>query len=586
MELKIIGKRLFAERIDKNVTEGEFNADAVGISLNRYHDGKDLSEYSFRITAYSESGEAMAEQVLEKDPPGEKTLRLVWNVSPMFTAESGFHTLTVAGVAPDNSAQIKFTSPPFRVNPDGRAEFVPEKTVAEQYLNQVQLETQKAVDAAKRAENAVLNGFELSAATEEKLGGVLSGGDIGVDGDGKVTVNSVGGKTVEADVPADAKFTDTVYTLPQASKTVLGGVMVDGSTIIARNGVISAVGGSSSSGDGSSVTVSDYVLPPATESTLGGVMVDGKTVTADENGVISVIGGISQGGVSGDISVENVAGLRTELDGKAEAVHIHGIDDVEGLETALEDKSPAVHSHIITDVSGLQDALSGKAGLSHIHALEDVAGLRSVLDGKADLSAIPAIPAALPADGGNAATVGGFTVGANVPADAKFTDTVYTLPKATSSVLGGVMVDGSTITADANGVISAIAAGSGITVDLIYEGNVYWVNGSKDHNVALPYTHTHWDYYLISMMYSRTADPYFGWSGCVLINTSHIIYKSRDSSYATTQWFQQYIPHAGGGNNVSNIQFRDTTHIYVVNAEQTVIWGIKLPSKTMLGTKA
>ena len=34
-------------------------------------------------------------------------------------------------------------------------------------------------------------------------------------------------------------------------------------------------------------------------------------------------------------------------------------------------------------------------------------------------------PTSLPANGGNADTVGGFTVGVNVPADAKFTDTTY-----------------------------------------------------------------------------------------------------------------------------------------------------------------
>lgn len=34
-------------------------------------------------------------------------------------------------------------------------------------------------------------------------------------------------------------------------------------------------------------------------------------------------------------------------------------------------------------------------------------------------------PTSLPANGGNADTVNGFTVGTNVPADAKFTDTVY-----------------------------------------------------------------------------------------------------------------------------------------------------------------
>lgn len=40
------------------------------------------------------------------------------------------------------------------------------------------------------------------------------------------------------------------------------------------------------------------------------------------------------------------------------------------------------------------------------------------------------IPDSLPADGGNADTVNGHTVNADVPADAKFTDTVYTHPES------------------------------------------------------------------------------------------------------------------------------------------------------------
>lgn len=39
-------------------------------------------------------------------------------------------------------------------------------------------------------------------------------------------------------------------------------------------------------------------------------------------------------------------------------------------------------------------------------------------------------PASLPANGGNANTVGGHTVGCDVPEDAKFTDTVYTHPES------------------------------------------------------------------------------------------------------------------------------------------------------------
>ena len=85
--------------------------------------------------------------------------------------------------------------------------------------------------------------FTLEPATSTVLGGVLSGGDISVNESGAVTVNSVNGKTVGTDVPENAVFTDTVYTLPTASESELGGVKVDGTTVtIDENGVISAEG--------------------------------------------------------------------------------------------------------------------------------------------------------------------------------------------------------------------------------------------------------------------------------------------------------------------------------------------------------
>lgn len=53
-----------------------------------------------------------------------------------------------------------------------------------------------------------------------------------------------------------------------------------------------------------------------------------------------------------------------------------------------------------------------------------------------DLSNKPTIPTTLPANGGNADTVGGFTVGVNVPANAKFTDTTYTAMTASEATTG------------------------------------------------------------------------------------------------------------------------------------------------------
>ena len=709
MELKVIGKRLFTERIDKTITEGEYNADVIGITLGRFHDGADLSEYSFRITAYSEDGEAMAEQVLSKDPVSEKSIRLVWTVTPGFAAESGLLTLTLAGVAPDNSAQIKFTSSPVRINADGRAEFIPEKTVAEQYLNQVQLEAQKALDAAERAEKAASQTFEVPVAEEEKIGGVLSGGDISVDESGNVTVKSVDGKTVETDVPADAKFTDTLYTLPKASENVLGGVKVDGTTVtVDESGVISAAGSgekyvlpeatqntlggvkvdgttitakngviSASAGekyvlpaatatvlggvkvDGTTITAKDgvisavggsgggngdsgYVLPAATDSSLGGVIVDGTTITANENGIISVIGGTGGsdyvlpaatenvlGGVMVDGStisarvgvisvednshnhtVENITGLQDALDGKADisaiptSIPANGgnADTVGGFTVEANVPAdakftdtvytlPEATSSVLGGVKTDGSTILAKVGIisvadnSHGHTIANVAGLQTVLDGKADLSAIPA---SLPANGGNAATVSGFTVGTNVPADAKFTDTVYTLPTASTSTLGGVKVDGTTITADTSGVISALASGSGITIDRIFEDNIYFNRTAQRgwRYVKLPYVCTHWNYFLVNMMYVDSSQPWFGHWGSFLIDTRNIIMHSRD---ATT-----YVEDTGKvaqqcfidtyGQNHSYVTFPNTTHIGIAGLEQVIIWGITMPSKPMLGT--
>ena len=101
------------------------------------------------------------------------------------------------------------------------------------------------------------NNYSLPTASTSTLGGVK------VDG---TTVIISGGVISSAGS----------YTLPQATSSVLGGVKVDGTTITALNGVISSTGG--------------YSLPTASTSVLGGVKVDGTTVTIS-NGVISSTGG-------------------------------------------------------------------------------------------------------------------------------------------------------------------------------------------------------------------------------------------------------------------------------------------------------
>ena len=286
MELKVICKRLITQNLDGNITEGEYGADVVGISVPKMYGEHDLSAFSFRLTAVSKLNESVAEQVLTMDSIDDDNIHLLWEVTSDFTASSGEVTLVLAGVDVDNTVQIKFISQPVTINDDCRLEFIESPTILEQAYNQVQLEVQKAVDAAERAEEAAA-GITVPVATETEVGGIISGGDISVDENGAVTVNSVNGKTVGVSVPEDAVFTDTLYTLPTASDTVLGGVKVDNDTIkINSDDAIYSIGGSAVENSktingNSTYTIDDAVDYPIVTLNMYGNSVQDGTPTPD-----------------------------------------------------------------------------------------------------------------------------------------------------------------------------------------------------------------------------------------------------------------------------------------------------------------
>lgn len=85
--------------------------------------------------------------------------------------------------------------------------------------------------------------------------------------------------------------------------------------------------------------------------------------------------------------------------------------------------------------SGISGKPTTFAPSSHQHSIGDITNF----------------PTSLPANGGNADTVGGHTVGINVPANAKFTDTIYTHPSYTQKDSGLYKV-----TVDATGHVSAV----------------------------------------------------------------------------------------------------------------------------------
>jgi len=112
--------------------------------------------------------------------------------------------------------------------------------------------------------------------------------------------------------------------------------------------------------------------------------------------VLTVFGRIGNiTAVSGDYSVEQIAGLIDALANKSNTDHTHVESDVTGLTDNLAGKAPIVHTHTESEVTGLTDSLAGKAPNIHTHLKEDVTdfehthleshitGLTDILAGKA-----------------------------------------------------------------------------------------------------------------------------------------------------------------------------------------------------------
>lgn len=242
MQFKVMGKSLIPTDFSHKITRGENMYDDVKIILPRHHDGIDNSLLNYRLTEVSEDGTKSAVQVLTVENVTDKNVILSGEITSAFSSFSGTVFFMLIAINGDNIVG-KFPSIAFTVNDDLTLISLPNETAAEQLFNRTHLEVQKAIDAANRAEKASQTPAptKIYPATAEKLGGIKSGNDISVDVNGAVTVNSVNGKTLGKSVPENAVFTDTVYILPKASTSTLGGVEIDGKTItVNSDGTISA----------------------------------------------------------------------------------------------------------------------------------------------------------------------------------------------------------------------------------------------------------------------------------------------------------------------------------------------------------
>jgi hypothetical protein len=356
-----------------------------------------------------------------------------------------------------------------------------------------------------------LGGVKVDGVTVKVISGVLSAVEPGVDTSRYAASNPAGYQTAGQVLTAIGAH---AYTLPMASRAALGGVRVDGTTVVLSGvGVISVVygttGTTAAAGNDTRITGAQtaaqvataisgevtarntaigvetaralvaeaalvYTLPPATNLVRGGIKVDGTTVT-----------------MAGDVLSAVVGGAGTVLS-------ISGSGGTTGLTLA---GGPITTSGTLT-LGGTLGLANGGTGAITAPLARTALGLATVAatGAYADLSGAPAtysLPTATPTvlggvkpDGttiantagaisvaygttGTTAAVGndGRITGAQTAAqvatavaaeatarNAAIAAAAYVLPTASPTVLGGVKVDGTTITIAA-GVIAAAAAG-------------------------------------------------------------------------------------------------------------------------------
>lgn len=313
------------------------------------------------------------------------------------------------------------------------------------------------------------------------------------------SASKVNGHTVNSDVPADAKFTDTIYSLPVASSSTLGGVKIGSGLTVAEDGTISAA--------------AQYTLPTASSSVKGGIKVGtGLTMSSETlNHSNSVTAKTAYGSTSTTASANGGSITVTDIKYDAQG-HITGSTDrtitlsqttytladlmgsaAKGSETQpvywngsawtnttyTLGKSVPEDAKFTDTVYTLPTASSTLGGVKTTSTVSATTGLTAcpIIDGVvyykdtnntytlAELvgsTAIGTTTNPIYWDGTKFVKTT-YTLDKSVPADAKFTDTVYTLPTASNSTLGGIKL-GTGLTAAEDGTVNVSVGGATITL--------------------------------------------------------------------------------------------------------------------------
>ncbi len=237
--------------------------------------------------------------------------------------------------------------------------------------------------------------------------------------------------------------------LPVASTSTLGGVKIGSGLTVAEDGTISAAAA--------------YTLPTASSSVKGGIKVGtGLTMSSETlNHSNSVTAKTAYGSTATTASANG--GSITVTDIKY---------DAQGHITGSTDRTITLSQTTYT-LAGLMGSAAKGSATQPVYW------------------------------NGSAWTNTTYTLGKSVPADAKFTDTVYTLPTA-SSTLGGVKTT------------STVSATTGLTACPIIDGVVYYKDTNNTYTLAD----------LVGSTAIGTATNPIYWDGTKFVKTTHTLGKS------------------------------------------------------------
>lgn len=244
-------------------------------------------------------------------------------------------------------------------------------------------------------------------------------------------------------------LTDKNFALPIASSSTLGGVKIGSGLTVAADGTISAA--------------AQYTLPTASSSVKGGIKVGtGLTMSSETlNHSNSVTAKTAYGSTSTTASANG--GSITVTDIKY---------DAQGHITGSTDRTITLSQTTYT-LAGLMGSAAKGSATQPVYW------------------------------NGSAWTNTTYTLGKSVPADAKFTDTVYTLPTA-STTLGGVKTT------------STVSATTGLTACPIIDGVVYYKDTNNTYTLAG----------LVGSTAIGTATNPIYWDGTKFVKTTYTLGKS------------------------------------------------------------